>query len=104
MKGTLWSNLDINLALTDEEFDSLIINPLECELVGESVRRKAKVRFEDLMSMGDGIKVEYDSKTEEYDIIINQKAYNRIKERGEFGTRYGMGNKITFYKGRFDKL
>ena len=66
----LRNNLDIDLFLTDKEFDSLFENPLECALEyepGENVKRKAKLRFEDFQKMGDGIEVEYDGEKESCD-------------------------------------
>jgi len=37
-------------------------------------------------------------------VRINERAYSHVRERGQFGTRYGMGDKIEIFNGdpRFD--
>jgi len=112
MKGTFFDNLDIDLYLTQLEFDTIsqqeikIVNKklkkkfesLECMLQkmdGSDSRRKAHIQCEDFEDMGDGIKVKYKEGT--YFIKMNEHASEIIDERGHFGTRYGMGEKITIY-------
>ena len=37
-------------------------------------------------------------------VKVNERAYGHVRERGQFGTRYGMGDKIEIFNGdpRFD--
>ncbi len=112
MKGTFFDNLDIDLYLTQDEFNLVylpeleIVNrelkkkyeSLECMLQkmnGSDSGRKAHLQGEDFEDMGDGIKVGYKEGT--YFVKMNEHASNLIDERGRFGTRYGMGEKITIY-------
>ena len=32
-------------------------------------------------------------------VRMNERAYNHVEERGQFGTRYGMGDKIEIFNG-----
>ncbi len=112
MKGTFFDNLDIDLYLTQEEFN--LVSLPELEIVGNKLKRKyeslecrlqkmdgsdsgrkAHLQGEDFEYMGDGIKVEY--KEGIYFVKMNEHASKLVDERGHFGTRYGMGEKITIY-------
>jgi|GEM_PF-6435088 len=111
MRGMYFGNLDIDLFLTLREFDSLCLldfnkeksnasisyRPLECLLEDDiGANRKVHLQLEDFKTGGnDGIKVDFEKDT--YYVKINDYAHELIEQRGEFGTRYGMGEKITFY-------
>lgn len=114
MKGILLDNMDIDLFLTENEFWDLnapakpleiknkklivLYEPLECRLQkmdGSYRDRNVNLQFEDFKESGDGIKVDY--KKEIYFIKINKHAFDRVDEKGHFGTRYGGGEKITIY-------
>lgn len=41
---------------------------------------------------------------EQVQVTVSQRAYNHIEERGRFGTRYGMGNKIEIIVGLPDQI
>ena len=98
MKGIFFDNLDIDLYLTQQEFDAVShkFESLECMLQkmdGSDFGRKANIQYEKFEESGDGIEVNY--KDETYFIKMNEHALELIDERGHFGTRYGMGEKIT---------
>ena len=109
MKGTFFDNLDIELYLTQEEFNTIylpklelesnklksIYESIECELKnmdGSDSGRKVHLQGSDFDDMSDGIVVEYKKGT--YFVKINRRASEFIDLRGEFGTRYGAGEKI----------
>lgn len=109
MRGMYFGNSDIDLFLTEEELNLLQLldfnkeksllshKPLECLLEDDiGANRKVHLQLEDFKTGGnDGIKV--DLKKDTYYVKINNNAHELIESRGEFGTRYGMGEKITFY-------
>lgn len=53
----------------------------------------------------DGIEVKYIPKNEIWENIqriqvkMNKDAYNHVNQRGNFGTRYGIGDKIEIFNG-----
>jgi hypothetical protein len=112
MKGTFFDNLDIELYLTQGEFNVIslpklevvgnklksIYESLECRLQnmdGSDSGKSVHLECGDFEDFGDGISVEY--KKETYFVKINNHASSIIDERGYFGTRYGMGEKIDIY-------
>jgi len=115
MKGTFFDNSDIDLYLTQAEFDLIsmdelvVVNhklkrlkyeSLECKLQkmdGSDLGRKANLQGGDFEDMGDGIKVDYNFENKTYFVKMNDHASSLIDERGHFGTRYGNGEKITIY-------
>lgn len=100
MKGMFLGNLDINLFLTQKEFNKISSKPLECILQQDDFsdsERKANLQYEEFDDGGDGITVRYEIEKRNYIVKANNKALTNINLRGEFGTRYGMGEKITIY-------
>jgi hypothetical protein len=111
MRGMYFGNSDIDLFLTGEELNllrlldfkkkddgaSLSHKPLECLLEDDfKLNRKVHLQMEEFEQGGnDGIKV--DLKDDTYFIKMNNHAHELIEQRGEFGTRYGNGEKVTFY-------
>lgn len=111
MRGMYFGNSDIDLFLTLRELDLLCLldfnkkgtdasishKPLECLLEDDiGANRKVHLQLDDFKEGGnDGIKVDFEKDT--YYVKINNYARELIEQRGEFGTRYGNGEKITFY-------
>ena len=106
-RGRFFSNQDIDIHLSQEEFTNLglieikdekiVHHPLEVTLEKEEGSPlKATVQKQNFDDLGDGIKVE---RTEQgFFVSINQRAYDGILDNSRFGTRYDpLGNKINFY-------
>lgn len=111
MRGMYLGNSDIDLFLTEQELNLLQLldfkkenniasishKPLECLLEDDiGANRKVHLQLDDFKEGGnDGIKVDFEKDT--YYVKINNYARELIEQRGEFGTRYGNGEKVTFY-------
>ena len=101
MKGKLLGDMDLDFLLTREDFLVLFFDKetLTCKLnfEGKDIERSAEVKFSDSEGMCDGMMVKYDEKTDTYKIEVNSWVREMLEERGKWGSRYGAGEKITFY-------
>jgi hypothetical protein len=111
MRGRLFDNMDIDLILSEEEFNSTFLKleekdrrELECELIKmdrSSSGRTATLGYSDfsgyLVGVNDGVKVDYDLENKNYSVKVNNHALTSIDGRGRIITRYGNDWKIGIY-------
>lgn len=110
MKGIFFDNSDIELYLTELELNQIslprleiegnklksIYEPLKCKLQkmdGTDAGGDVHLEGGDFEVYGDGITVEFKNKT--YFVRVNNHASDIIDLRGQFETRYGIGEKIN---------
>ncbi|MBR9682767.1 MAG: hypothetical protein GOV02_03765 [Candidatus Aenigmarchaeota archaeon] len=96
-RAVILGNLDIELYLNYLQFKKL----KDVKLTGKledfhetGMDRSFSFYYENFNDLGDGINVDYNHDKQHYDIKINDNAYDLTNGRGEWGTRYGMGEKI----------
>lgn len=104
MKGYMLGNMDIELYLTSEEIEHLMLTKkyisVKLKDVHElGVNRKVTLSLEDSINFTDGIKVELihpkNKKECDYHVKINTRALQKLEENdGVWGSRYGLGEKI----------
>ncbi|MBN1160152.1 MAG: hypothetical protein JXA43_02870 [Candidatus Diapherotrites archaeon] len=82
-----------------EQFNNLRNTPLEGEF--EDMNKgwnfdKFTLAFEDFRDNGDGIRAEPNPETNIVEVKLNENALTYLKERGEWGSRWMMSDKIKF--------
>jgi len=112
MKGIIFPDSDIDIHLTEDELIHLYMIevvkkagkrkvqhiPIEARLQdsgGADFGKQVYVQFDHFEDMGDGIRVSLC--TTKYTVRLNSHAQELLFVRGQFGSRYGSGEKITFY-------
>ena len=91
-----------------QELENLREKPLEASLMEawttKDLGKKVSLEFGET-DQADGIEVRYVPEHQGWEAIqkirvtVNQHAYDHILQRGHFGTRYGLGDKIDIING-----
>ncbi|MEK6898373.1 MAG: hypothetical protein AABX28_03385 [Nanoarchaeota archaeon] len=104
MRAILFGNTDYLLQVYEGEFELLPRQCLETQLQlafrDDDLGKKVVLRYKD-NPQSDGIDLRYlpenaqsSDEIQEIEIDISSRAYNLIRERGKFGTRYNGSDKI----------
>lgn len=103
MKAIMMSNMDILIEISKIELNQLVYSKEtlkeSLELIPASTsefNRKVEIKYVDGESprFGDGVDVKYDSDKETYNILIQKFFVDHLYKRLNFGSRYGLGEKI----------
>jgi hypothetical protein len=95
MRGIIFDNLDINVFLDEKD---LTKGSLECVLENDFGSNRVLFLHKKENQGNDGVKVDFENN--KYYVKLSSRVVESIRERGEFETRYGMGEKIAFYVDR----